>query len=790
MFRSPLQQPSGRALHTPNFIEAQLLNEASFNRGRPPLVHVRFLLFLLTTTTTALPALGATVLPTSAVQALPAAGQETAPAASDSSPTQEILFEADQLDYDVNTEVVTAEGNVTLVRDQQRLTADQIIYNRKTGFVEARGNVRVVDANGNVVTGDKVELTDTLRQGVVENILLVLTDGSRLAASTGTRAESRSELSRAVYSPCHLCSEGSTKERPLWRLKAVKVQYDEERKRLTYRNATFEFLNVPILYLPYMSHSAPDVTKASGLLMPDISQSRALGLSLAAPYLWSISPSRDLTVTPTVYTEENPTLGLEYRQHVGSGAFRIGGVGTYASRDFVETDPRVMGNRGNDFRGYVYADGQLQHSARWRSSFDTMVAADDTFLRRYDITDDDVLRNSYRLEYFGARDYLTIETWAFQGLRLEDRFGETPIALPYVDYRWSSGLNPAYGEFGIRANAMSLIRTEAMDTYRVSTTADWQKQWISGMGQVLRLTGLLRGDMYYVNDAQTPDNPAYAGKNGWQGRVLPLGAAEVSWPLAGPSFGGYQTFTPIAQFVASTRGRNSVIPNEDSRAFDLEDSNLFDLNRFSGLDRWEGSTRTTYGMRWTWTGKTVSLAADIGQSYRISGANSSDLFPTGTGLSGNFSDYVGRASVRWGDYVDVVYRFRLDKANFAARRSELDAYVGKNGTYVTVGYTNLNRNIQLEDLEDREELRLGARVQIAKHWSVNGATILDLTNESQRPFSDADGFQPIRHSLGVAYEDECFKFSVTWRRRFTEDRDFERGSTVFFRFALKNVGGR
>lgn len=778
-------------------------------------MHVRFLLFLLTTTTTALPALGSQGLavggphagrPASVSAAAPASLQRPsgpeAPAASatpapPAADAEEILFEADQLDYDVNAEVVTAEGNVTLVRGGERLVADQIIYNRKTGFVEARGNVRLLDSTGNLVTGERVELTDTLKQGVVDNVLLVLTDGSRLAARTANRQEARSELNRAVYSPCHLCSEGSTEERPLWRLKAVKVKYDEERKRLTYRHATFEFLNVPILYLPYLSHSAPDVTKASGLLIPDISQSRALGLSLSTPYLWNMSPSRDLTVTPTLYTEENPTLGLEYRQHVASGAFRIGGVGTYASRDFDERNPGFggplppgTGNRGDDFRGYVYADGQLQHTSRWRSSFDFMVAADDTFLRRYDITDDDVLRNSYRLEYFGNRDYLTIETWAFQGLRVEDRFGESPIALPYVDYRWSSGLDPRLGEFGIRANAASLVRTKAMDTYRVSTTGDWSKSWMSGMGQVFKLTGLLRGDLYYVNDAQTPDFATYAGKNGWQGRVLPLAAAEASWPLAGPSFGGFQTFTPLVQLVAAGKGRNHIIPNEDSRAFDLEDTNLFDLNRFSGLDRWESGMRATYGVRWAWTGKAVTLTADVGQSYRLTDENSSDLFPVGTGLSGRFSDYVGRASMRWGDYVDVVYRFRFDKANLAPRRSELDAYFGTGSTYVTVGYTNLNRNILLEDLEDREELRVGARVQINKHWSVNGATILDLTSESQNPLTEADGFQPIRHSLGVAYEDECFKFSVTWRRRFTEDRDFERGSTIFFRFALRNVGGR
>lgn len=748
----------------------------------------RFLLLLLTTTT-ALP-VWASETP---VQAAPSAtkqpsAQPSQVAGAPGTPAQagqDIVFEADHLDYDSQAEIVTAEGNVILVREKHRLQADQVTYNRRTGFVEARGNVRLTDAQGNVVTGEKVELTESLRQGLVENVLFILNDGSRLAAQSGNRANEIASLDRAIYSPCSLCSDGKTTERPLWRIKAVRIVYDQNRKRLTYRHATFDFLNVPVLYLPYMSHADPDVTRASGFLMPDISQSRALGISLATPYFLAIAPDRDLSITPTFYTEERPTLGLEYRQHVGSGPIRVGTTATYASRHLDETGNRV----GEDVRGYLYADGRLQHSPRWRSSFDAMVSTDDTFLRRYDISDDDVLRNSYRLEYFGNQDYLTVQAWAFQGLRVGDRFGEMPLALPSVDYRWRSQPDAQFGQFSLRANALSLVRTDAMDTFRMSTTGDWQNSWLTGWGQRFRLVGLVRSDLYYVSEANDPDNSLYAGQNGWQGRFLPLAAAEVSWPLAGPSFGGFQTLTPIAQLVAAGPGRNRDIPNEDSRAFDLEDTNLFDLNRFSGLDRWESGTRITYGLRWSWTGSNVTITADAGQSYRITGDSSSHLFPKGTGLAGDFSDFVGRTSVRWGRYVDFVYRYRLDKNSLAARRSELDAFIGTERNYLTVGYTNLNRNILLEDLEDREELRVGGRLQLNKHWSLNGATILDLTSQSENPLSDGDGFQPIRHRLGLAYEDECFTFSVTWRRRFTEDRDFERGSTIFLRFGLKNLGG-
>ena len=44
--------------------------------------------------------------------------------------------------------------------------------------------------------------------------------------------------------------------------------------------------------------------------------------------------------------------------------------------------------------------------------------------------------------------------------------------------------------------------------------------------------------------------------------------------------GGTQVLTPRFQIVASPKVNNLAVPNEDARAIELEDSNLFALNRF------------------------------------------------------------------------------------------------------------------------------------------------------------------------------------------------------------------
>jgi LPS-assembly protein len=242
------------------------------------------------------------------------------------------------------------------------------------------------------------------------------------------------------------------------------------------------------------------------------------------------------------------------------------------------------------------------------------------------------------------------------------------------------------------------------------------------------------------------------------------------------------------QIVASPPTTNIEIPNEDARSVDLEDSNLFALNRFPGYDRWEDGTRVTYGVDWGFDLPGVTARTTIGQSYRLS--QKETIFPPGTGLSDRFSDYVGRTTVKVGHKLSFVHRFRLDKDDLELRRNELDAVVGGHQTYATIGYLRLNRDIDpsIEDLRDREEIRLGGRIKFAHYWSVFGSTIVDLTDREEDPASGADGYEPVRHRFGVSYDDDCIEIGVTWRRDYDTTGDIRRGNTFMFRVALKNLG--
>ncbi|GAB5488121.1 MAG: LPS assembly protein LptD [Parasphingorhabdus sp.] len=700
---------------------------------------------------------------------------------------QQIEFSADHLDYDFENDVVTAEGNVVLDRQGYKLQAEKVVWNRKSGTVIASGNIRSTSPDGDTAYGDKIELTDSLRDGMIDNLLLVLEDGSRLAARRGERfADGALALDNAAYTACAVTTEDGCPKNPSWQIKAVKVRYDPIKKRVNYDGARIEIFGLPVIPLPGLSHPVSSENR-SGILVPNIKFSAANGASFSIPYYFNIAPNEDATLRAHVFTDVAPMLSGTYRYLDEKGAFQLTGYATSSSR-IPTGNIAVAPNSQRDFRGYFATSGRFRINEKWTLSQSARLVSDRTFLRRYDISDDDSLRSTISAERVSSSSYFSIAGWAFQTLRANDPQNRVPIVLPVIDYRKRFAEPVLGGRTQIQVNSLAIERTEGQDTQRAFASARWDLRKITGSGQEITFTGFARGDVYHSDDNALNETAVYRGRSGWQTRAIASAAVDVKWPLIGEAFGGTQTITPRLQLVATPGLANLSIPNEDARAVDLEDSNLFALNRFPGYDRYEDNVRATYGLEWQLNRPNLAVNAIVGQSYRL--ANNSNIVPEGTGLSERFSDIVGRTNVRFKDIVKFTHRFRLDKGNLAIRRNEIDATIGSRSTYAQIGYLRLNRNIgaALEDLRDREEIRIGGRYQIDRYWSVFGSAIVDLTDRREDPISVADGYDPVRHRLGVAYDDGCLSMGVTWRYDYEDTGDAQRGSTFLFRLALRNLG--
>jgi LPS-assembly protein len=306
-----------------------------------------------------------------------------------------VEFSADQVAYDSETDILSASGQVRMSREGNYLAADRVIWNRETGEVRAEGDVVVVDPQGNRLVGDSVVLSDTLRDGTINNLLVVLESGGRIAAERGTRADGVITLENAAYSPCPVTTEGGCPRRPSWMITAARVIDDPANNRLRFQGGRLQLFGVTLPLLPVFSVGT-DGAGATGWLVPELKISRSNGFEVALPYYWRIAPNRDLALIPHLYTGTFPAMEARYRELNSLGAFQVGGFATYSRVEDADFTPSPAGER--KLRGYFEANGKYQLDPMWSVTGFLRAASDKTVTRRYDITRDDRLRNFINAE--------------------------------------------------------------------------------------------------------------------------------------------------------------------------------------------------------------------------------------------------------------------------------------------------------------------------------------------------------------------------------------------------------
>ncbi len=681
----------------------------------------------------------------------------------------DVLMTADELVYEDDADTVIASGNVEVAQGGRVLRAAHIRYRRGDGVVTASGDVALLEPGGEVMFADSVELTGNLRNGVIRRLSALLTDDSRLTASSARRTDgNRTAMRKAVFSPCELCPDNPERA-PLWQIKADAVIHDQEARSLTYNDAWLEFFGTPVLYTPYFRHPDPTVDRQTGFLVPRYRSSTALGVDVTVPYYWALAPNRDLTFSPRFTSEEGVVLASEYRERTRDGRFSIDASLTRANTP--SEDNRRM-------RGHLFGEGAFDIDRESRWGFTLERALDDTYLNRYDISSKDDLITNLFAELYRQRSYVAGNGYAFQSLRAGYQGDRTPIVLPLLEASVVSAPRYAGGYTTLDANLMVLERLEGNDSRRFSITGGWHRPAILAGGHVVRLDASVRGDIYhaYLSDAVSRLLDRPQSETAW--RLVPEFATEWRFPLVARIGTIRQLVEPIVQGVFSPYGVNpGEIPNEDSRDLEFDHTNLFSTNRFPGFDRIETGLRVNYGVRLGFFGQNGGrVSAIVGQSAR---AKDDRQFSDGSGLERELSDVIGRIFVQPSPLLDLSLRFRLDHRNFATRRNEIDLDAGPEWLRARIGFADLERqpeSIIGESVGGREGV-LGVTSGLAGGWTLSAETRRDLKDDAS-----------IDWRAALAYEDECIRISTGISRSFTRDRDIQPDTVFHLAVKLRPAG--
>jgi LPS-assembly protein len=696
--------------------------------------------------------------------------------------TTPVTFTADSVSYDRDAAIVTATGHVEAWQNDHILRADKITFDRNTNVTAATGNVVMLEPDGEVLFADYAELTQGMRDGVLKGMRAILEQNGRLAANGGRRTAGRSggeinELSRAVYSTCNLCARDPTKP-PLWQLRAYSAIQDVEHKRIEYQDVLLEAYGIPVLYLPYLSHPDPSAKRQSGLLVPSFGNSTHLGQFLAVPYYWAINDQSDATIVPLINSRAGPQVLTDYRLRLNSGTVTVNTSAAYDE---------------NAFQGHLFAKGTFSYNDTWRYGFDVNVATSSTYLSNYHIAPvgaANVLTSRVYAEGFGQGAYALLDARAYQGLTSAVSDAKLPFVLPRYQYSYFGEPDAWGGRLSVDTGMFNIVRGQGTNDQRASFSANWDRPWTGQYGDLWKLSLHLDSEVYNATNLDLQPNYSTASSDS-RVNALPTAAVEVRLPLlrdAGANAThdwGTQVVEPIVQLItAPVTGLHGYrnLPDEDSLGMQFDDTNLFSLNRFPGIDRLEGGERANVGIHTLWTVDGNRIDSLIGESYRV---QSDPAFDVNSGLHGHLSDIVARTTWTPTSWLDLTGRARVDHQNFDIHYAEGLASFGFPALRFSTGYL-YTADTPYYELDPPPPA-------ISPTTPRNEVSASMSTNYGDWRFAaigrrDLQTNQMVSLGSDAAYEDECFIFEVKYLRRYTSLNGDHGSTTLLFQITLKSVG--
>ncbi|MEM7544619.1 MAG: LPS assembly protein LptD [Pseudomonadota bacterium] len=673
------------------------------------------------------------------------------------SPAEPVALIADEITYDSVKGILRATGNVQVFQGGRTLTADEITYDSNAERIDAVGTITLRTARGETVYADMASLDTDLRNGMIQGAQSVIAGDGKISAVEARRVEGRYNiLEKAVFSPCEVCTDHPV---PLWRIRAERIIHDQEEREIHYEDAYFDVFGVPIAFLPYFRHPSPEVERATGFLSPEIGRSRAFGAFLRSPYFIVLDPYSDVTLTPFITSGDGAILEAEYRRRYENGF-----VDLQVFTGVTDYDDDGIGAR---FRLGVFGEGLFEVDEGANAGFNLAFAADDPFLRRYNYTENDRLFSDLFIRGYDGANFATANLGFIQGLRDGEAQDTIPIALPEISLRHVMPVAAVGGEFGVSLDGRGLLRIDGRDVGQLSLGADWSREHILPSGLVLRGFAETLADVYVIGDD--------AAFNDTAARFVPRFGVEARMPFVRAGVGSaIHVIEPIAQFTYAPNVRDDDIPNEDSVLVEFDEVNLFETDRFAGLDRVETGAYATLGAKYELIDPdALGLRLTAGRVFR---AETNGDFTDESGIADDLSDYVGAASLTYDDWFEFRTRWRLS-SGFNFNRAEAGGRINYNPLTLFGYYLFVDADPAEGAFEDRSEISLGAALRVDRNWTVSGDVRRDLITDD---FVTAGGV--------LSYEDECAGLDFYIRQQFAESLSTEQGTSVGVTVRLFGAG--
>ena len=529
-----------------------------------------------------------------------------------------------------------AEGKVVMRNLREQVEADWIRYDQAADEAHARGNI-VLTQERDRLEGSELKLQLTPRLGSMKDVVYALhgKDGGLMrgtAKSIQFQGPDRYQMESATYSTCPANEQD-------WVLKMDELNLDYIGSLGSARQVHVEYLNVAILYSPWLDFSL-DSKRKSGFLTPTYGATTDRGLELIVPWYWNIAPNRDATFTPRLMTRRGLQLGGEFR-------YLEAHYGGELNLELLPNDN--LANRAR-YRGLIHH--QQQFDSRWSGNLNYERVSDNTYF-----TDLSSMVSETSQTNIPREASLAFEggwwrgSGRLQGYQTLQDPAATPLSDSQIPYRRLPQLTLSANRPGlVGPSSQFAFSSEFVNFAHPGTTLS--------EGSRLHLNPSISMAVNTPYSVFTPklgwyltrydlDNVAAGDRS--QTRSLPMFSVDTSLFLErdlvwnGQDF--IQTLEPRLYYVYIPLRQQASIPVFDSGVSDLSLDQMFSENQFTSVDRINDANQLTLAFTSRFLEQSNGmerLEVTLGQRFYFS--DQLVTLPGTSARSSNTTDLLGQAS--------------------------------------------------------------------------------------------------------------------------------------------------
>ena len=676
-----------------------------------------------------------------------------------------IGFEADNVVVDQADGSLFATGNVELKQANNTLRADEVTYYRNQNKAIARGNVVHIDGDGTVTNATIMEIDTEFSHILAETIISNFTTGEWISADHADRiAGDRGIFDASRFTPCKC--DFLNGERPLWDIKASQSVRNEKTQTITHYNMRMNVLNVPVGYLPFLSHPDWTVRRRSGVLTPSFIISSDLGFTPSIPYYQIIDETSDAEFTTYKYQYRGLGVKSRYRKLWDKAELN---ATVYTAN--VETY-----KKNRELVGAVDATYASRIGNGWNIKANLRRASQDTFMRRYDFNDDTSLKSTVMATRTIDNRYYRVEASDRQSLLASDKTLNEPTVLPSIFYEKTEKGWRGNQLFRTELSAVQLDNDQGHDMARWSGIFEVAEDFELPLG-IANYEANITSNYYSIHTK--PDSAATS--LGDISFVTP--ALSVGWRLPIAVVGANRTaiFEPQARLAfIGGKDRTSAIPNRDASDYRIDEANLFLLNRYQGKDYILPGTRADIGV----SAKTNDnffgdVSGFFGVSRRLSGKTSAGL---NTDQGDKDSDYVASLTVNPANSLNLRWSGRLSSKDLTLNESKTSLSSALGTGSLSMTHNQLAKAYFASSDDDREELSASYSQSLIGGWQFSATQLWDLSyGKTIRKKSTA----ALSWNGGVQ---DCLYITINYEHDPVADRDVSAVDQLNFVIGFKNLG--